>query len=179
MKFRHAYYAYFGIWVYLSFAYLCIFLAYLVLHVQCIFLAIFCAFHFEYNGIFTLMHIQVYFSIFTLIMPFKANQLNKYSNCCCLGTLVLLLSPADSSYLSQLQLSSYASENPRSRWYCLGQGCSQLCWTVESASAAGKWSWFPRASCTSCICQITLPPRCCNNVQSTWVCSLWVWALHS
>ena len=27
------------------------------------------------------MHIQAYFSIFTLIMPSKANPFNKYSNC--------------------------------------------------------------------------------------------------
>ena len=40
-----------------------------------------------------------------------------------------------------LQSSSYASEQPKRRWSCLGQGCSKRCWTVESA-AAGTWSWF-------------------------------------
>ena len=52
------------------------------------------------------MHIQVYFSIFTLIMPvkaWKANQFNKYSNCCWRTTPVLL------------QISSFAS---CTSWIC-------------------------------------------------------------
>ena len=55
------------------------------------------------------MHIQAYFSIFTLIIASKANYFNKYSNCCWCSTLALLLSPADSSH----------------------SGCSQQCWTVR------------------------------------------------
>ena len=50
--------------------------------------------------------------------------------------------------------------------------------TVESGAAAGTWSWFPHASCISCICRTTLPRRC-NNAQPTWVCSLWAGALCS
>ena len=52
------------------------------------------------------MHIQAYFSIFTLIMPSKAHQsrFNKYFNCCWGATLALLLSPADSSHQRFRQL---------------------------------------------------------------------------
>ena len=60
---------------------------------------------------FTLMHIQAYFSILKLIVPSKANQFNKYSNCCGGATRARLLSPADSP-LSQLQSTSCASKNP-------------------------------------------------------------------
>ena len=43
---------------------------------------------------------------------------------------------------------------------CLGQGCSSRYWTVEIASAAG--TLLPHASCTSCICQTTLPSGRCK-----------------
>ena len=58
------------------------------------------------------MHIQAYFSIFTLIMPSKANQFNKYSDCCGRATRERFLSLTESPDLSQLQSSSYASKNP-------------------------------------------------------------------
>ena len=61
------------------------------------------------------MHIQAYFSIFRLIVLSKANHLNQYSTCCGQATLELLLSPAEYPH----------------------QGYSQLCWTMESAAAAG------------------------------------------
>ena len=63
------------------------------------------------------MHIQTYFSIFTLIMHSKANQFNIYSKCCwcaALALAALLLLPPDSSH----------------------EGCSQQCWTVEKEAAA-------------------------------------------
>ena len=88
-----------------SFASLCKFLAYMVLLISCIFVHIFICI--KWPGIFTLMHIQFFFSIFTLIMPskaWKANQFNKYSNCRWRSTRVLL------------QISSFAS---CTSWICL------------------------------------------------------------
>ena len=43
------------------------------------------------------MHMQAYFSIFTLIMPSKANQFNQYSSCCWRSARALLPLPADFS----------------------------------------------------------------------------------
>ena len=90
-----AYNAYFGLimHIYCRFAYLCKFLAYFLLfwHIS------------AYNGIFTLMHIQAYFIIFTLTMLSKANQFNKYSNSCWRATQALLLLPADSSHHAMME----------------------------------------------------------------------------
>ena len=63
-----------------------------------------------------------------------SKQFNKSSNCCGRATGGQLLSSAVSSSLSQLWLHAHAYEHPKRRWSCLGQGCSQQCWTVESAS---------------------------------------------
>ena len=81
------------------------------------------------------MHNQAYFSIFTLIMPSKAIQFNKYSNCCWGTTRALLLSPTGSPRLSQLQSSSYASKNP-------GEAPCQSRICGRSLSGASRW---PRA----------------------------------
>ena len=81
------------------FSYLCIFCAYLcmwyvcmhihilILHILahfriCIFVHISCIFgtsYFLHISAYFNLHSQAYFSIFTLIMPSKANQFNKYS----------------------------------------------------------------------------------------------------
>ena len=125
--------------------------AYLFIFWKCVFAHIFCMFM-QMVFLHILAYFQfAYFSIFTIIMPSKANQINRYSNCGWSATLALLLSPAFSSYRSQLQSSSYASERPKGRWYCLGQGCIQRCWTVESDAAAGTWSWFPHPSCSNVL----------------------------
>ena len=91
-----------------------------------------------------------------------SNQFNKSSNCCGRATGGQLLSSAVSSSLSQLWLRAHASEHPKRRWFCLWQGCSQQCWTVESASAEGEWSFFPDVPCFSCICWTTLPSCRCK-----------------
>ena len=63
------------------------------------------------------MHMQAYFSIFTLIMPSKANHFNHYSNCCWRSARALLPLPADFFHLShcQIQWSFYSSEHPQHR----------------------------------------------------------------
>ena len=101
------------------------------------------------------------------------NELNKYSNCCWRSMLRqhLQVSLDVSSSLSQLGSQFYMILS----W----QGCSQLCWTVECASSAGKWYLLPDVPCTSCICRTTLLLRCCKYVQSPRVRLLCAGALPS
>ena len=83
------------------------------------------------------MHNQAYFSIFTLIMPSKAIQFNKYSNCCWGTTRALLLSPTGSPRLSQLQSSSYASKNPGEA-PCQGGTCRHLALHARAHSMSAR-----------------------------------------
>ena len=71
------------------------------------------------------------------------NGFNTSSNCCWRATREQHISLAVSSSLSQLWLPAHASDTSKRRSSCLGQGCSQQYWTVESISAAGPWSLFP------------------------------------
>ena len=103
-----------------------------------------------------------------------SNQFNESPNCGvhATGGQLLLSESAVSSSLSQLWLHAHAFEHPKCKWSCLGLGCSQQCWTVESASAEGQWSLFPDVPCTSCICWTTLQPCLCKDEQYPWVGSL-------
>ena len=154
------YNTYFCIQMYI-YAYFWLFMHIYWIFLICIFVQISCIFGTTY-----FMHISAYFNLHIMAcFPLCIFQLiSAYLHLLCLPRpislkiLKLLLARNASCSLALIDSSH--------------QGCSQQCWTVESAAAAGTLYWFPHASCTSCICQITLPPCRCNYVQSTWDCSL-------
>ena len=115
----------------------------------CIFVHIFCIFlsHKFLHTCHGAYFVFAYFSIFTLLCLQKPMSIiNIQTAADALLCYASAASFANCFFLSYsapyfLQSSSYASEQPKRRWSCLGQGCSKRCWTVESA-AAGTWSWF-------------------------------------
>ena len=109
---------------------------------------------------------------FTRYYAFQSQSI--YSNCCWHSTPVQLLLPAVSSYLSQLQSSSYASEHPKGRWYNLARLYPPM---LDSGKCSSSWHvilvslgllyfmYLKNHSSTSS------EAGRCNNAQSTWVCS--------
>ena len=134
---------------YFLFAYLCKFLASLLLHISCIF-----QHKMAYLPLCIFKLISAY--LHQLCHPRPISSINiqaasgEQRQCCFFRQLIP-------------PIKVVASDHDVGQWKLPLQ---------QAVAVLGTWSWFLHASCTSCVCGITLQPR-----QSTWVYSICAGAL--